>query len=282
MIETIFATNAVTAVQQRGVAGMTLALAVAGVAWRTRSLSGSGFVAAAVCGALCAVAGWNWAALLIVYFVAASLLSRAGSEAKDALTRSVVAKGGSRDAFQVLANGGLYSAAAFLAAIFGSPVLAWGAVGALAAASSDTWATEIGVGLGGDPWSIVTRTYVRTGESGGVTAAGFVGSAAGAAWIGVCAVIAGFSEGVAIAALIAGIGGSLADSLFGATVQERRRCEPCNEPTERLVHLCGTTTRRVGGIIGLNNDVVNLLSTFAGLLLGVTAYCIVGTWSAVG
>ncbi|HEY7898102.1 MAG TPA: DUF92 domain-containing protein [Gemmatimonadaceae bacterium] len=282
MIETIFAAKAVAAMQQRGGAGLILGIAAAGIAWRAGSLNRSGFVAAAACGTLCVMAGWSWAAVLILYFMAASVLSRAGDEAKDARTRGVVAKGGARDAVQVLANGGVYSLAAFLAVSSVSPALTWGAVGALAAASADTWATEIGVGLGGLPRSILTRSYVRPGESGGVTGAGIVGSAAGAAWIGLTAMLAGFSRGAAVAALVAGMGGSLTDSLLGATVQERRRCDVCNEPTERLIHLCGSTTRRAGGITGLNNDVVNLLSTFAGLLLGVTVYFIAYNWGVLG
>ncbi|MEO7042130.1 MAG: DUF92 domain-containing protein [Gemmatimonadaceae bacterium] len=282
MIDSIFAAKTITATAERSVAGLILSVAIAGIAWRAGSLSRSGILAAAACGTLCVAAGWGWASVLILYFLAASALSRAGSDAKDDRTRGVVAKGGARDAAQVLANGGVYSALAIFAANSGNPLLAWGAVGALAAASSDTWATEIGVGLGGTPRSIVTWTYVRSGESGGITAPGLVGSAAGAAWIGLVAMLAGLPHGVAIGALFAGIGGSLVDSLLGATVQERRRCDVCNESTERIVHVCGSTTRRVGGIAHLDNDAVNLLSTVAGVLLGMTAFFLVYSWSAIG
>jgi uncharacterized membrane protein len=115
-----------------------------------------------------------------------------------------------------------------------------------------------------------------------VTGAGLLGSAAGAAWVGLLVMLLGFPHRLGIGALVAGVGGSLVDSLLGATIQERRRCDVCNEATERPVHLCGSTTRRMGGIAGLNNDAVNLLSTFAGLLLGVIVYCIAGTWDARG
>ncbi|MEO7102107.1 MAG: DUF92 domain-containing protein [Gemmatimonadaceae bacterium] len=282
MIDSIFAAKTTAIVAERAVAGLVLSAAVAGIAWRSGSLSRNGMLAAAACGTLCVAAGWGWGSVLILYFLAASALSRVGSEAKDDRTRAVVAKGGARDAIQVLANGGVYSALAVFAANAGTPMLTWGAIAALAAASSDTWATEIGVGLGGTPRSIVKWTYVRPGESGGITGAGLVGSAAGAAWIGLIAIVAGFPRGVAIAALFAGIGGSLVDSVLGATLQERRRCGVCNEPTERIVHVCGSTTHRVGGIAGLNNDAVNLLSTVAGLLLGIMAFLLVQLWSAIG
>ena len=281
MIETIFAQNGNAALAARAIAGLVLATVLAGLAWRARSLSRSGFVAATACGTLCAIAGWNWATLLVLYFVAASVLSRAGKAVKDARAQSIVSKGGARDAIQVLANGGVYSIVAALTVVSGSPYLVWGAIGALAATSADTWATEIGVGLGGEPRSIVTWTYVRPGESGGITGTGLLASAAGAAWIGSIAALLGLPRGLWFAALVAGIGGSLADSLLGATIQERRRCDVCEEPTERSVHLCGSATRRDGGIAGLDNDVVNLLSTFAGFLLGVMVCSIAGNWGAI-
>ena len=284
MTETIFAQNNYLLLPGRAVIGALLALGVAGMAWRAGSLGRSGLVAAAICGTLCAIAGWSWAALLVLYFIAASGLSWAGKAEKEARTQSIVSKAGRRDAAQVFANGGVYSIAASLTVLFAAPWLAWGAVGALAAASSDTWATEIGVWLGRQPKSIISRTNVRPGESGGVTTAGMVGSVGGAAWVGLAAVLLGFPRGLGIASILAGVGGSITDSVLGATLQERRWCDECAQPTERAVHLCGHTSRRVGGIQRLDNDVVNLLSTIAGFLLGVIVYCIAersGNWGAI-
>lgn len=284
MTETIFTQSEVLFLPGRAVAGTALALVIAGLAWRAGSLRRSGFVAAALCGALSAIGGWGWALLLVVYFIAASALSRAGARKKQVRSEGVVAKGGGRDIAQVLANGGIYSVAAALTVAIWSPYLVWGAVGALAAASADTWATEIGVWLGGTPRSIISGTDVRTGESGGVTAAGMLGSVAGTAWVGTAAVALGFPRGLALASVIAGMGGSITDSILGATIQDRRWCDACAEPTERAVHLCGCTTHRVGGIEWIDNDVVNLLSTLAGFVLGVIAYGVSRTflsWGAI-
>ncbi len=286
MTETIFAQNGSLSLLGRAAIGLALAIVAALLARRARSLSGSGAVAAAACGTLCVIAGWRWAVLLIAYFLAATVLSWAGKDDKEARSGSVVSKGGRRDAIQVLANGGVYSLAAALSAAVPATALVWGAVGALAAASSDTWATEIGVWLGGEPRLITTGTIVRSGTSGGVTGAGLLGSVSGAAWVALCAMLAGFrGHGVLLAALVGGFGGSIIDSLLGATVQERRWCDDCAEPTERTVHRCGATTRRVGGIIRIDNDVVNLLSTAAGFVLGVIVYCIArnfGDWGSIG
>lgn len=273
MTETIFTDNAAGSVLDRALIGSVLATVAALLAWRARSLSGTGAVAAAACGTACVLGGWPWAALLIAYFLAATALSRAGRNDKEARSAGVVAKGGSRDAMQVLANGGIYSLAAALSAAVPATALVWGAVGALAAASADTWATEIGIWLGGEPRLITNGTIVRSGTSGGVTAAGLLGSLSGAAWVALCAMLAGFrGHEIVIAALIGGVGGSIFDSLIGATLQERRWCDACAEPTERTVHLCGAATRRVGGVTRLDNDVVNLVATVAGFVLGVVVH----------
>ncbi|HEY5086176.1 MAG TPA: DUF92 domain-containing protein [Gemmatimonadaceae bacterium] len=278
MTETIFAQNAYLSLPSRAIVGLALALGAAGLARRAGSLErgGGGFVAATVCGTLCVIGGWSWSALLILYFGAATALSRFREEEKGARTRGVVSKGGERDAAQVVANGGIFSLAAALTAILPAPYIAWGAVGALAAASADTWATEVGVWLGGRPRSIITGTNVRPGESGGVTFAGLMGSVAGAGWVALAAMLLGFQRGLGIASMVAGFGGAIVDSVVGATIQERRRCDVCDEPTEQALHLCGSATRRVGGIAWVNNDVVNLISTFAGFLLGLFVYYIVG------
>jgi uncharacterized protein (TIGR00297 family) len=276
MIETILIPKELMAASGRAGAGLVVAACVGTAAWRAGWLSRSGFVAAVGCGTAAVAAGWTWGLLLVVYFVAASALSRAGRSFKADRMGGIVAKGAARDAAQVLANGGVFALAALCTLINSSQWIAWGAIGALAASSSDTWSTEVGVGLGGEPRSILRWRHVRAGESGGVTAAGFVGAAAGAAWIGLAADLIGFPRWIGIAALVAGFGGAVADSILGAVIQERLWCDQCAEPTECTVHRCGSAARRVGGIARLNNDTVNLLSTVVGLLLGVMIYRIVG------
>ena len=53
-------------------------------------------------------------------------------------------------------------------------------------------------------------------------------------------------------------------SAIGATIQERRQCPACDRPTERGVHDCGTSTVHVGGLRGMDNDLVNLIATVVG------------------
>ncbi len=247
--------------------GLVAAAAVAAMARRFRSLSTGGAVAATCIGGAAVSAGWGWGAILILYFVASTLLSRVGRAQKEARTSAIVAKGGERDAVQVLANGALFAGAALAMAWHPSP--SWLALGAgsLAASTADTWATEIGTLVGGEPRSILSGKSVAAGTSGGVSAAGLLASVAGAAFIAFCALAFGWPNSVVRLVFVGGLVGALADSVLGATLQARRWCEPCSMETERMVHRCGATTGRRRGLAWLDNDVVNFLSNAAGGLL---------------
>ena len=253
----------------RILAGLVFAIVVSAVARRTRALSTSGALAAGVVGALATMAGWNWAALLIVYFVVAAGLSRHGEAKKEARTSTVVAKAGPRDARQVLANGGPFALAAVGAIIAPHPAWAALACGSLAASASDTWSTEIGTLRGSEPRSLVTWRRVPPGTSGGVTMAGTLAGVAGALFTAIVCLVLGWPRPLAIAVLVGGVAGGLFDSLLGGTAQARRWCGACEAPTERELHSCGANTRIVGGIPWLDNDAVNLAATLAGGLLTV-------------
>jgi uncharacterized protein (TIGR00297 family) len=248
--------------------GLVVSSGIGLAARRARSLSPSGAMAAVVVGTACMTAGLAWGALLILFFVSSSALSRWGREARSARVAGVVAKGDERDAWQVAANGGVFAMAALGSVIL--PGIAWEALGAgaLAASAADTWATEVGTLAGGMPRSVLSGRPMARGMSGGVTWIGTLASVAGAALIAAGVLLSRWGTGAALGALIGGVAGSLADSVLGATVQERRRCPACDRPTERLVHDCGSATVRAGGVPGLRNDAVNVACTAAGGLVG--------------
>ncbi len=256
----------------RVIIGAAIAAIVVIVAFRRRSLSRSGAIAALVLGIICTAAGWGWAALLISFFISGTLLSRYKSARKAARIGSIVEKGGNRDAFQVLANGGAFSAAAFASLFSGSPAWLCAGAGAIGAAAADTWATEIGVLSDSPPRSILSRRIVLAGASGGVTALGTLAALLGAAAMALVTYFAGWLPASLIAALVGGIGGSTIDSVLGETLQVSRRCERCDSATERSVHDCGTTTTVAAGLPWMDNDAVNALSTFGGAIIGLLVY----------
>jgi uncharacterized protein (TIGR00297 family) len=248
------------------IVSVAVAGAVATIAWAARLLTISGAVAATLVGAAAMIGGIRWVVMLLFFFAGSSLLSRWRSRERDLLVGSFVEKGSRRDAWQVLANGGVFGLAALLAS--NGATLTWEAVGigAIAAATADTWSTEVGTVLGGTPRSILNGRQVAPGTSGGITIAGSTAAIAAAILAAIVAVGLDWST-PAPAIVLGGIAGSVIDSLLGATVQERRWCPSCKSLTERQVHSCGTTTVHRGGIHGCDNDIVNLLSTVAGAVV---------------
>jgi uncharacterized protein (TIGR00297 family) len=221
-----------------------------------RWLSGGGVIAAvAVGGAVTAGLGWRGLMPLFAFFVSGSLLTQASG-----------GSGGRRTIRQVLANGGV---AAFAAALGHWPA----AAGALAAATADTWATEIGAFSPRPPRSIATGAPVSAGASGGITLLGTAGGILGA--IGIAALAGWLFRGPVIAAAaiaVAGVAGMLVDSWLGATVQGLFECPACGAQVERGDILCHEPVQRIRGWPWLDNNSVNLAATLVGAGLAAAGW----------
>ena len=243
--------------------GALLALAVAIAAHRAHALDRSGAVAAFAIGtATFAAGGWRGALVLFAFFIPSTLLSRIGKSRKRELVD--IGKQGARDAWQVLANGGIAAFAIVLALRYGTPFAAAFA-GAFAAASADTWGTEIGTLARGTPRSILTLRSLATGLSGGVTWQGTAAEIAGAILVAVVAAATGLAAVVPVA--VAGIAGAFLDSLLGASAQALHWCPRCERSCETDPHVCGTPTVLRRGFAWLENDAVNLAATLCGAIV---------------
>jgi uncharacterized membrane protein len=169
--------------------------------------------------------------------------------------------------------------------------------GAYAAATADTWGTEIGTLAAEPPRSIRTGKPLATGLSGGVSPPGTAAEIAGAVLIGVLAPIAlllalpgphapifetfvpafavfgaraplaTFTILTVVPVFVGGFGGALIDSLLGETLQDRRWCPRCERECETDPHVCGTATTRRRGLAWMSNDAVNALATLCGAAL---------------
>lgn len=246
-------------------AGLGVAGAVAVLARRSGSLSRDGAVAAWGIGAAAVAAGWGWGALLVAWFVASSWLTRLGADAKARHSASALAGSAPRNARQVLANGAVFALAALAHSLSGDDAWGLAALGALAAAAADTWATELGLLWGGVPRSVRSGRPLDAGMSGGVTAVGFAASAAGGLAVGAAGVpLLGGDLRLAALIALAGFIAAFGDSLLGATLQARRWCPTCARPTERERHSCGASTVFRAGVPWMTNDTVNLLCTLLG------------------
>jgi uncharacterized protein (TIGR00297 family) len=240
--------------------GAVLAGMVAIIAYRTRALSRGGAVVAFVIGAVVfGAGGWPGAAVLLAFFIPSSLLSRIGKARKRAIGEGI--EPDPRNGWQVLANGGVAALCA-LAGVHESSRLAAAFAGAFAAASADTWGTEIGILARRAPVSLLTLRPVVPGRSGGVTPLGLAASIAGAFVVASVAALLGLASLWSVAA--GGLAGALLDSLLGASLQALRWCPRCACECETRRHHCGAITELRRGARWIENDAVNFAATLCG------------------
>ena len=248
-------------------AGLVLNLGAAAlVLWRG-SVDRGGAAAGVVVGTVIfGFGGPLFWVVLMAFFITSTALSSAGAARKEPL-RKFHQKGSRRDAFQVLANGGVGALCALAFWITADPGWAVGFAVSFASSNADTWASEIGELSRRDPVSLLTFHRVPRGVSGGVSPLGTGMAAAGAAFIGVVfalentylhAVPAGFLEVAGLVAL-GGFAGALVDSVLGATVQAQYEGGGARL-TELKVSEAARPNRLVRGLRWVNNDAVNFLS----------------------
>jgi uncharacterized protein (TIGR00297 family) len=219
--------------------------------------------------------------LLLTFFISSSALTRIFKN-KNMGTQGYYAKGGQRDAGQVLGNGLL---AAFFVLSRGTLFdadIAWVCFAtALAAVNADTWATELG-GLSSKPPRLITNlmSSVEKGTSGGVSSVGTTAAFFGAALIALEGALLSPSGTNLIFFLPIALGGfaaSLVDSLLGASVQAMFYCPVDEKQTEKHPrHSCGATTKHIRGVKWLNNDWVNFLASVSGLIIILPWFAIMG------
>lgn len=267
--------------------GLLISTAIGLVALRRGSLSPSGVVGAMLTGTLIfGFGGWVAGMLLVAFFVSSSALSKYKAQSREKHDAALMFdKGGRRDIWQALANGGAAAALAIPAALApdtGTQLAFTAAMlGALATVTADTWATELGVLSTRPPVMVTTFKPVAPGTSGGISAAGLAAALAGSLLIALCFVAFSTLLGnlsipaaapLALAAVPAGVLGSLFDSYLGATVQAQYFSTRRNKPTEKAIETDGTPNRHVSGWRWLNNDWVNFLSSLAGAGVAALLY----------
>lgn len=255
--------------------GFFLAIIIAFIAYKARSLNHSGAIAAAITGALIfGIGGWKWAVLLLTFFITSSGLSRAFKNRKTGLDEKF-SKGHERDAGQVFGNGGLAALFAVLHYFFPNEPWVWiGFSSSLAAVNADTWATELGV-LNPTPPRMITNLskVVEKGTSGGISLVGTVASLAGSALIALFASFLTDNWSLFLLVAFSGLAGSLFDSLLGGTVQAMYYCPKDQKETEKHPrHSCGTETVHIRGWKWLNNDLVNFSCGIFGLTMALIVF----------
>ncbi len=222
-------------------AGAAITLALAAAAVLLGAIDVSGAIAGVLIGtAIHTFLGWRGLVILAAFVVFGTAATRLGYRYKAA--RGLAQEsGGRRSAGHALANGSVPAVVAVFAATTPHTGVYLAAfAGAFAAAASDTLSSEIGQLWGGRTLLITTWEGVPPGTDGGISVTGTAAGLAGGLVIAALGWSLGFYALPAVAwVTLAGLFGSLADSLAGATLERR-------------------------GL--LDNHAVNLLNTLVGAL----------------
>ncbi|MDD5446718.1 MAG: TIGR00297 family protein [Methanocellales archaeon] len=187
----------------------------------------------------------RWFAVLFGFFVLGGAFTRYKYEYKQSLGIAE-ADGGARGYRNVFGNGLVALILAVAGGVFGNPIFMVGYLGAIATATGDTLASEIGETSEYQPVSIITFKRVRTGTNGAISVLGEISAIAGSAAIGILAIFLGMAGlQVASITILGGFIGANVDSLLGATLENRGY---------------------------LTNSSVNLFATAAGALVSAGLY----------
>ena len=211
------------ALAERWLAALVVNVSLAVVAYRAGGLDRAGAATGALLGVVLYLSlGWAGFVLLAAFYGLGSGATRFGLARKQ--SRGLAqARAGRRGTPNVLANAGVavtWALVALLTSIHEAAVLAFAA--ALAAATGDTLASEIGQLIGGRTRLIVNFSPVAPGTEGGVSAWGSVAGFAGCLAIAALGAWLGLYPGAQVPVVaLAGLTGVLADSLFGATLEQR-------------------------------------------------------------
>jgi len=254
--------------------------------YKKKSLSASGAIAAFVTGVLTFSSGWHFTWPLLGFYLSSSKLTKVGEDQKIKI-EGEYKKGGQRDAYQVFQN----SAPALVAIIvyvyfngvstpesLGSSemsaknFLLCFYLGFYAAATGDTWSSEIGI-LSPRECRLITPWWKRVppGTNGGVTVDGLVACAGGGLFEGFLLYLTIPEPSMLIIGCFGGFFGSVLDSVLGAWFQfsgidDQRKI--VNHRGSKVKQIVGTG--RCLSCCELSNGQVNVVaSTSTAILCGL-------------
>ncbi len=259
--------------------GLSISIVVAIYAYKKGSLSTSGFIGATIYGgALYYFGGILFLGIMLSFFISSSILSKYRIKDKEFLAK-IHEKGDTRDYTQVIANGLPSFVFAWLYYLTANPGFMLGFASSLAAANADTWASELGVLSQKKPVSIISGKPTEKGMSGGITPFGTCASLFGGIFIALLLVLGGFLGNlpkdqipmVFILCSLAGIMGSLIDSILGATLQGIYFDNVTGRFTEKRFSEIGEN-KLIKGFKWVTNGLVNLLSGAIASIVVVMIY----------
>lgn len=244
------------------VLGILFILFLSFAAWKSKTLTKSGMIGAMFVGSAIHI-GFSWEGLLLLgcFFVTSNMWGKIKSKRKDSL-QDMLKKQDQRDIIQVFANGGVPAFIAVFSLVDTSNSIIYTVLFSisLAAANSDTWASEIGTLSKGQPRLLLTLKKVERGTSGAVSILGTFAAIAGACFIALVAVyLFDLSMRILLVIGLFGFLGNIFDTILGQTVQVKYKCSACHKVTEKDIH-CQQHGLKTNSFSFLDNDAVNILS----------------------
>jgi uncharacterized protein (TIGR00297 family) len=276
------------------VAGLLASVALSVLAIRAKVIRRGAMPQSVMVGTLVTLSGFPSVLLFILFLAYTTLVTRLGKERKVKLGVADDVEG--RKANQVVAVGFTPAVMAMASSIMyavglteASGVFLASYVASLAAASADTWASEIGVLSRGRPILFtMPRARVSPGTSGAVTPLGELSSLAGSASVALTYLAltrvfntsplwvkfnwGSLNPSIQLVLLIIALGyvGEVMDSVIGALTQPKYYCDRCGVVTEQEVHTCGERTRLIyDPRVKLSNEAVNLLESLIAAVLAI-------------
>jgi uncharacterized protein (TIGR00297 family) len=210
---------------RRALVGLAVNVVIAALAYVARSIDLAGAASAVVIGTVITSGlGLAGLAVMIAFFVVGTAVTRLGYRVK-AQRGIAQEKGGARGWRNAWANGGVPAALALLAGLSAPDersLFALAYAAAVATAAADTCSSEVGKAYGRRTFLITTLRPAAPGTEGAISAEGTAAGLAGGAIVAAVGAIGGlYGPGAAVLVAIAGLLGSLAESVLG-TVAEKR------------------------------------------------------------
>lgn len=199
--------------------------------------------------------GLESAVLLVAFFLSSNAIGLFFSRDPNKPLSSVIDR---RNGTQVWSNGFWFSLYLCIWYVLKADMFFVAAVGAIATACADTWATEFGTRIGGKTVLITDRKTVKPGTDGGISLAGTSMAFLGALLIGSLTLF--FDKNFAVLTVVSivfgGFMGAMIDSWMGAVFQTGNK---------RLPNLLDSYGNQ-------DNNSVNFIATGIGSVLTIITY----------
>ena len=260
--------------------GILLIIGLGLVAIRWHAIDLLGAISGAIISFLAFLAGsFPWLFMIVIFVGVSSALTKYKYDYKRKIGFAQE-KSGTRSWPNSIANAGVAAIASVAELYTHSEIFAVMFLTSVAAALSDTLATEVGLLSPSRPRLITNLSKtVEPGTSGGISLLGdaaAVLSAIGMSLVGLAVLaIKGMgpwnSAAASLAVILGAVIGVFFDSLLGATVQGVNKCAVCGKFTENLTHH-GQKTITDRGLRFVDNNVVNFIGILVGALISIGVY----------